>query len=184
MRRLARVRFFFVSHVNIATYGLSFTVDSKNWAGDSIDTMDTDSHRSTADRSLTTSPASSGPETHRSGGRWPAYLATDLVLVVVFAGIGRSSHGESLSGIFVTAWPFLVGALLGWLACRGTRHPAAVIPTGLSVWLCAEVGGMVLRTLTGQGTALPFVVVSAVTLAVFLIGYRLVLTLVRHLRSR
>ena len=105
-----------MSHVNIATYGLSFTVDSRNWAGDSIDTMDTDSHRSTADRSLTTSPASSGPETHRSGGRWPAYLATDLVLVVVFAGIGRSSHGESLSGIFVTAWPFLVGALLGWLA--------------------------------------------------------------------
>ena len=84
----------------------------------------------------------------------------------------------------MTAWPFLVGALLGWLACRGTRHPAAVIPTGLSVWLCAEVGGMVLRTLTGQGTALPFVVVSLLTLAVLLIGYRLVLALLHHLRSR
>lgn len=146
--------------------------------------MDTDSPRSTADRSPTTFPASSGPETHRSGGRWPAYLATDLLLVVVFAGIGRTSHGESLSGILVTAWPFLVGALLGWLACRGIRHPAAVIPTGLSVWLCAEVGGMVLRSLTGQGTALPFVVVSLLTLAVFLIGYRLVLALLHHVRSR
>lgn len=146
--------------------------------------MDTDSPHSTADRSLTTSPTSSGPEMHRPGERWPAYLATDLLLVIVFAGIGRTSHGESLSGILVTAWPFLVGALLGWLACRGTRHPAAVIPTGLSVWLCAEVGGMVLRTLTGQGTALPFVVVSLLTLAVLLIGYRLVLALLHHLRSR
>lgn len=146
--------------------------------------MDTDSPHSTADRSLTTSPTSSGPEMHRSGERWPAYLATDLLLVIVFAGIGRTSHGESLSGILVTAWPFLVGALLGWLACRGTRHPAAVIPTGLSLWLCAEVGGMVLRTLTGQGTALPFVVVSLLTLAVLLIGYRLVLALLHHLRSR
>lgn len=146
--------------------------------------MDTDSPHSTADRSLTTSPTSSGPEMHRSDERWPAYLATDLLLVIVFAGIGRTSHGESLSGILVTAWPFLVGALLGWLACRGTRHPAAVIPTGLSVWLCAEVGGMVLRTLTGQGTALPFVVVSLLTLAVLLIGYRLVLALLHHLRSR
>ena len=146
--------------------------------------MDTDSPHSTADRAPTTSPASSGPETHHSGGRWPAYLATDLLLVVLFAGIGRTSHGESLSGILVTAWPFLVGALLGWLACRGIRHPAAVIPTGLSVWLCAEVGGMVLRSLTGQGTALPFVVVSLLTLAVLLIGYRLVLALLHHLRSR
>lgn len=146
--------------------------------------MDSETHHGTPDRPLTSPPASTGPPTHRSGDRWHVYLAADLLLVIVFAGIGRASHGESLSGILVTAWPFLVGALLGWLACRGTRHPAAVIPTGLSVWLCAEVGGMVLRTLTGQGTALPFVVVSLVTLAVFLIGYRLVLALIRHLRSR
>ena len=84
----------------------------------------------------------------------------------------------------MTAWPFLVGALVGWLACRGTRHPAAVIPTGLSVWLCAEVGGMVLRTLTGQGTALPFVLVSLVVLGALLIGYRLMLLGVRRIRSR
>ena len=34
------------------------------------------------------------------------------------------------------------------------------------------------------GTALPFVVVSLLTLAVLLIGYRLVLALLHHLRSR
>ena len=173
-----------MSYLSIATFYSILTADLKQRTGDSIETMDSETHHGTPDRSLTSPPASPGPVTHRPGDRWPVYLATDLLLVVVFAGIGRASHGESLSGILLTAWPFLVGALLGWLACRGTRHPAAVIPTGLSVWLCAEVGGMVLRTLTGQGTALPFVVVSAVTLAVFLIGYRLVLTLVRHLRSR
>ncbi|HBH55575.1 MAG TPA: DUF3054 domain-containing protein [Kocuria sp.] len=123
---------------------------------------------------------------HRSpdGTGWPLYLAVDIVLVIVFAALGRSSHGESAAGALMTAWPFLVGALVGWLACRGMRHPAAVIPTGLSVWLCAEVGGMVLRTLTGQGTALPFVLVSLVVLGALLIGYRLVLLGVRRIRSR
>ncbi|BAG29624.1 Protein of uncharacterised function (DUF3054) [Kocuria rhizophila] len=123
---------------------------------------------------------------HRSpdGTGWPLYLAVDIVLVIVFAALGRSSHGEGVAGALMTAWPFLVGALVGWLACRGTRHPAAVIPTGLSVWLCAEVGGMVLRTLTGQGTALPFVLVSLVVLGALLIGYRLVLLGVRRIRSR
>ena len=130
-------------------------------------------------------PETAGVE-HRSpaGTGWPLYLAVDIVLVIVFAAMGRSSHGEGAAGALMTAWPFLVGALVGWLACRGTRHPAAVIPTGLSVWLCAEVGGMVLRTLTGQGTALPFVLVSLVVLGALLIGYRLVLLGVRRIRSR
>lgn len=105
--------------------------------------------------------------------RWPLFLVADLALVVVFAAIGRVSHGEGAAGMLLTAWPFLVGALVGWLASRGSRHPALVIPTGLAVWVCAEAGGMVLRALTGQGTALPFVVVSIVVLGVLLVGYRL-----------
>ena len=116
------------------------------------------------------------------GTRWPLFLLADLVLVVVFAAIGRASHGEDAAGALATAWPFLVGALVGWLASRGTRRPAAVIPTGLAVWICAEVGGMVLRAFTGQGTALAFVVVSMVVLGVFLIGYRLLVAAVVRLR--
>ena len=107
--------------------------------------------------------------------RWPIFLVADLALVVVFATIGRASHGEDAAGMLLTAWPFMVGAVAGWVASRGARHPAAVIPTGLSVWVCSEVGGMVLRALTGQGTALPFVVVSIVVLGALLIGYRLLL---------
>ncbi len=104
--------------------------------------------------------------------RWPLFLVADLVLVLVFAGIGRLSHGEDLAGAFTTAWPFLVGALIGWAVSRGSRSPAALWPTGVLVWLSAEVVGMLLRAVTGQGTAVSFVIVSLVVLGIFLLGYR------------
>ena len=136
----------------------------------------------------TAEPAFPAPREDRAAripaSRWPVFLVADLVLVVVFAAIGRASHGEDVTGMLLTAWPFMVGALVGWLASRGATRPAAVIPTGLAVWVCAAVGGMVLRTLTGQGTALAFVVVSIVVLGVLLVGYRLVLAAVLHLRHR
>jgi hypothetical protein len=43
---------------------------------------------------------------------------------------------------------------------------------------------MALRVLTGQGTAVPFIVVAAITLALFLIGWRAVAALVVVLRAR
>ena len=42
----------------------------------------------------------------------------DLLLVAVFAAVGRASHGESVAGVFVTAWPFLVACLIAWLLRR------------------------------------------------------------------
>lgn len=38
--------------------------------------------------------------------------------------------------------------------------------------------GMLLRAVSGQGTALPFVIVATLTLGVFLVGSRLVIWLV------
>jgi membrane protein implicated in regulation of membrane protease activity len=43
---------------------------------------------------------------------------------------------------------------------------------GITVWFATLVVGMVLRRATGAGTAWPFVVVAAVTLAVLLLGWR------------
>ena len=42
-------------------------------------------------------------------------LVLDIVLVAVFAVIGRASHAESLdlAGIATTAWPFAVSVALG-----------------------------------------------------------------------
>ena len=43
---------------------------------------------------------------------------------------------------------------------------------------------MILRAVTGQTVVLPFIIVALLSLAVFLLGYRLVVAGVRRLRSR
>ena len=107
--------------------------------------MDTDSPHSTADRSLTTSPTSSGPEMHRSDERWPAYLATDLLLVIVFAAIAVLALLLS----FDTIVPFTVGAL-GCAAALGLGNGAVfkLVPeyfpkeTGVVTGLVGAFGGL------------------------------------------
>lgn len=109
------------------------------------------------------------------------WLVVDLVALVVFATIGRRSHAEGITvaGVLSTAWPFAVGAVVGWLVVRAWRRPVAVWPSGVGAWLGALCVGMLLRRVVGEGTPLDFVAVAAVFLAVFLLGWRLVLGLVR-----
>lgn len=109
-------------------------------------------------------------------------LAIDVFLVLVFAAVGRASHGEELSGLLVTAWPFLVGLAVGWLVTLAWRAPAAPVRTGLGVWVVTVAGGMLLRTVTGQGTALAFLVVATITLLVLLVGWRVVAAIARRRR--
>lgn len=101
-------------------------------------------------------------------------LATDVVCVVVFCTIGRRSHAEGLtvSGITETAWPFLVGTLTGWVLSRAWQRPVALVPTGVAVWLCTVVVGMLLRKLTSAGTAPSFIVVASLSTALLLLGWR------------
>lgn len=104
-------------------------------------------------------------------------LVLDVLLVVLFAAIGRSSHEEGLTllGVVKTAAPFLVGLGLGWAAVR-SRGLAAAAPTGTAIiWLVTVAGGMVVRRLFGEGTAWSFVIVSLVTLGLFLLADRFVL---------
>lgn len=103
-------------------------------------------------------------------------LAVDLAVVGVFAAVGRRSHTEGVTaaGVASTAWPFAVGALTGWAAGRGWRAPTSVLATGVPVWAGAVVGGMLLRRVTGGGTATSFVVVATVTLGVLGVGWRVV----------
>ncbi|WP_293319399.1 DUF3054 domain-containing protein [Mycobacterium sp.] len=102
------------------------------------------------------------------------WLAMDAISVLVFCAVGRRSHQEGVSvvGVATTAWPFLTGTLVGWLASRGWRRPTAVIPTGVTVWLCTVVVGMVLRKATAAGVAASFVVVAAAVTAFLLLGWR------------
>ncbi|MEE2031795.1 DUF3054 domain-containing protein [Rhodococcus chondri] len=105
-------------------------------------------------------------------------LLVDVVLVVVFAALGRSSHDEGLDlvGIASTAWPFLGGLTAGWFLTawlyRDKFDALAAVPTGLLVWISTLAVGMLLRAVTGQGTATAFVIVATLFLGVFLIGWR------------
>ena len=102
-------------------------------------------------------------------------MVLDIACVLIFVIIGRASHtkGESLAGIASTSWPFLAGLGLGWLAARGWRRPLAIRPEGLVIWLCTVALGMILRVVSGQGTAIAFIVVALAFLALFLLGWRL-----------
>lgn len=111
-------------------------------------------------------------------------LVLDAVFVVVFAVVGRLSHAEGADvvGVLTTAWPFLAGLALGWAAARAWRHPFALWPTGVVVWAVTLVAGMLLRVVSGQGTAVAFIVVAALTLALLLLGWRTVATVVGRRR--
>lgn len=112
----------------------------------------------------------------RPRGTVLAALALDVVVVVVFAGIGRASHHESnpILDAVQTAWPFLAGVAVGWVLTRAiVRQLPLRVSSGWPVWVCAVVVGMVLRRLTGQGTAFAFIVVATLFLGLFLLGWRL-----------
>ncbi|AFC51038.1 hypothetical protein OCO_46750 [Mycobacterium intracellulare MOTT-02] len=109
----------------------------------------------------------------------------DVVGVLVFCALGRRSHDEglNLTGIATTAWPFLTGTAVGWLAARGWRRPTAVAPTGVVVWLSTVVIGMVLRKATSAGVAASFVVVATAVTALLLLGWRVAVGLTLRRRS-
>jgi len=112
-------------------------------------------------------------------------LVLDVVLVIAFAATGRASHDSDVwSGLWQTAWPFLAGLAVGWLVTLAWRAPAAPVRTGLGVWAATVIGGMLLRAASGQGTALPFIIVASVTLLIALVGWRLLSALVRRMRRR
>ncbi|MCU1404687.1 MAG: rane protein [Glaciihabitans sp.] len=98
----------------------------------------------------------------------------DVVLVLAFVVVGRSSHAEdaALLGILTTAWPFLVGLLAGWLISRAWRAPLIVRRTGIVVWLSTVVVGLLLRAFSDQGVQLSFAIVTTIVLGVFFLGWR------------
>jgi len=107
-------------------------------------------------------------------------LVLDICAVLAFVAIGRHTHhdGDSLAGLWHTAWPFLAGLAIGLAASRAWRRPLALVPAGLGAWLGAAGAGMVIRVLAGQGTAAAFIVVALGFLALFVLGWRVVVRIV------
>ncbi|HEX6916524.1 MAG TPA: DUF3054 domain-containing protein [Phycicoccus sp.] len=105
----------------------------------------------------------------------PAIL--DALLVLGFAAVGRRSHAEGLdvAGVGRTALPFLAGAAAGWVVAglTVTGGPRS-LGFGAVVVASAVVVGMLLRRVTGEGTAWSFVLVATLVLTALLLGWRLV----------
>jgi hypothetical protein len=108
-------------------------------------------------------------------------VALDLVAVLVFVGIGRSvhAHGLSIGGMASTAWPFLSGLAVGWVALTLAHRAPASLWSGERVCAATVAVGMVLRVVAGQGTAAAFVVVALCFLGAFMCGWRLLARLRR-----
>ncbi|GAA1901462.1 DUF3054 domain-containing protein [Lapillicoccus jejuensis] len=109
----------------------------------------------------------------------------DVVVVLVFAAVGRASHGEqdAVTGVLAVAWPFLAGAAVGWAVARlRGRWPLDVRCDGVLVWASTLVLGMLLRVVSGAGTAPSFVVVAGLFLALTLLGWRLLAPVVTSRR--
>lgn len=102
--------------------------------------------------------------------------ALDLLAVIVFVAVGRSSHGESESagGLLNTLWPFLGGLVIGWLLVAWSRRPLTSWSGAALVWVGILAGGVTLRAIAGQGLAFSFVAVIAAFFALTLFGWRLV----------
>ncbi|MFA1544850.1 DUF3054 domain-containing protein [Actinomadura chokoriensis] len=100
----------------------------------------------------------------------------DVCCVLAFVAIGRASHEEaaSLAGFAGTAWPFLAGLGVGWELLRAWRRPDVLVPVGVGLWVSTVAVGMVLRAVSGQGTAPAFVIVASVFVGATLLGWRLV----------
>jgi len=113
-------------------------------------------------------------------------VLADVCCVLAFVVIGRANHhaGESLAGMTSTAWPFLVGLAVGEAATCAWRPLAALAPTGVRVWLATVAFGQVLRAVSGQGTDLAFIGVSALFLGLLLFGWRMVAVRIPAVRSQ
>jgi hypothetical protein len=104
----------------------------------------------------------------------------DVVLIVVFALIGRLSHGEGLTPVtlWITAYPFLAGWAIAYVTSGAWARPLALWPTGVLAWILTVFVGMMLRVATGQGVVdgnplpISFVIVATIVLGLFLVGWR------------
>lgn len=104
------------------------------------------------------------------------YAAIDVVIVVLFVGIGRSvhDHGVNVSGMTSTTWPFALGLAVGWLVVIASHRTGATWRDGVLVCLATVGVGMIARVLAGQGTAAAFIVVALAFLGAAMLGWRLV----------
>ena len=111
--------------------------------------------------------------------------AADAVAVVVFAAVGRLSHGEAddLLGLAATVAPFGVGLVAAWATLAVRRDPTGWRAGAVAVVCVAGVGLLLRAGFTGR-LPLSFAVVATVSLAVLMLGWRGLAALVSRTAHR
>eukprot|EP00898_Chlorokybus_atmophyticus_P006978 jgi/Chlat1/7281/Chrsp58S06917 len=114
-------------------------------------------------------------------GRQAVLAIGDVGFLLLFAAIGRSSHGEGLApwDVLQTAGPFIAGWLLAspvtgayGKSARGSDVWQAVLIAG-KTWGLGIPAGLLIRSATkGYLPAQPFVLVTLATTFVTLVGWR------------
>ncbi|WP_246104511.1 DUF3054 domain-containing protein [Rudaeicoccus suwonensis] len=118
--------------------------------------------------------------------KWPIAAVLDVVMILVFAAIGRASHHEASPVLDAcgTAWPFLAGAAAGWvLVLAVRREPPIALVASWPVWLLTVGVGMAVRHVTGRGVAVSFVIVATLFLGLFMMGWRAIALLLARRRT-
>lgn len=111
--------------------------------------------------------------------------AADAVAVVVFAAVGRLSHGEpdDLVGLAATIAPFGVGLVVAWVTPVVRREPAGRLAGVVAVACVAGVGLLLRFGFTGR-LPLDFALIAITSLAVLLLGWRGLAALVSRTAHR
>lgn len=121
------------------------------------------------------------------------WFIIDAVLVLLFAFQGRSAHesGNSVLGILDTAWPFLVGLVVGWLVTRQWKVTTGGLPVAFQIWpasimlvLVTWAVGLALRVLTGDTNNGGFPLVALGFLLLMLVGWRIVWGSIVRIRAK
>ncbi|MCF4119769.1 DUF3054 domain-containing protein [Antribacter sp. KLBMP9083] len=114
---------------------------------------------------------------------WPAIVA-DSLSILAFAAVGMTSHGSDPASFLRVVWPFALAAAAGWAWTRAWSAPDRVWPVGVSIWFTTVFLGLILRAVTGGGFAVSFGLVTAIFLAVTLVGWRALVTALRRAAER
>jgi Protein of unknown function (DUF3054) len=115
--------------------------------------------------------------------RTAALAVGDALAFMLFAAIGRASHGEAsgLSAVLQiaeTAAPFMVGwfviaPFVGAYAPAISRQPRSMVGRTALAWLIAWPIGLVLRAVIRSTSIAPtFAVITLVTVLIILLGWR------------
>ncbi|MDN5750363.1 MAG: DUF3054 domain-containing protein [Pseudonocardia sp.] len=100
-------------------------------------------------------------------------LVADVVAVVVFAAVGRVNHAEAADvwGLAATVAPFVVGLAAAW-ATPFVRADPSGLRAGSVALAGTVVIGLALRAAFTGRLPLSFAVVTVVSLAVLMLGWR------------